>query len=305
MGTSGHRHCLGARGHGAMQVGQHLAIRSQPAPAPRHRAGRGCGPSRRRRPQPFAPVHAIGLAVLVEQVARARALSSGGRCSSVGGIRSPVAPSSSRRRAHLVHQPGQRLRKPDTTADSPPPRAARPRRQRPAQPRRRRVVQPRGCRDKFTWRRAVRSGPGGAPCAGKPSLLSTTRARPDRPRGQSAKQRRTPAVFSEVQHRLPSPPYTSSSGRCLMCRANTGMNCGPCAPQTAASVCPTIQSTRPGTHSCRPGRQRRASVPLAIATVRGAPPNRIRLGQRPGAAAPRTRWQAVGRFASTARRERS
>ncbi|KAG0771764.1 hypothetical protein G6F21_014681 [Rhizopus arrhizus] len=53
------------------------------------------------------------------------------------------------------------------------------------------------------------------------------------------------------------------------------MNCGSTrAPQTA-SAWPTIQSTTPGIHSCRPSPTAAASVPLAIATVRGAPPIKI------------------------------
>src|SRR5690606_14905322 len=55
----------------------------------------------------------------------------------------------------------------------------------------------------------------------------------------------------------------------------TCMNCASTrAPQTA-SAWPTIQSTKPGIHSCRPSPTAAAKVPLAIATVRGAPPSRI------------------------------
>ena len=46
------------------------------------------------------------------------------------------------------------------------------------------------------------------------------------------------------------------------------------APQTA-SAWPIIHTARPGSHKRRPRPKAAASVPLAMATVRGAPPRRI------------------------------
>ncbi len=89
-------------------------------------------------------------------------------------------------------------------------------------------------------------------------------------------------------------PHTSSSGRCLMWRAKTAMNCGSTrAPQTA-SAWPTIQSTTPGIHSCRPSPRRRPACRWQSPRARRAA-QQDRLGQASDAAAPRSRARTPAR----------
>src|SRR3546814_685671 len=63
--------------------------------------------------------------------------------------------------------------------------------------------------------------------------------------------------------------------RHTICALVTGVQTCALPISHTASEWPTIQSTAPGIQSCRPSPTAAASVPLAIATVRGAPPSKI------------------------------
>src|SRR3546814_14038187 len=77
------------------------------------------------------------------------------------------------------------------------------------------------------------------------------------------------AVLGQAHHGA-----QSRNGRCFTWRANTSTNCGSSLAPHTASAWPTIHSTTPGSHCCSPIPTAAASVPLPIASDRGAHPSR-------------------------------
>ncbi|MNV38271.1 hypothetical protein D3C71_1298170 [compost metagenome] len=200
-----HRDRMPARGHAVVQVGQGLCI-VEPADL-RHHAVQQVQETLRlghKGMEPLAPVHAFGLAVLVEQLRRActallgRQVDQGEVVAALEVARVLLEGCA----AFLVDQPGQRLGKQGQGIVG---RLAalgfheqRPARAQAAQ----RIVEPRRCGDQLALRRAVQVRTAKARRALERAVLvehdtGCNQSGPGQPVGQ---QRGTLAVFGEVQH---------------------------------------------------------------------------------------------------------